>query len=148
MDGARTERRPDGSEAVTRLGADPPLSWLPPVPSEPPPNRKYAPPPAWLVDERNRLAFVTALGLVGGVSVAWWATEHMFVHGLEDKERRTMIGVGAAALAVYGAFELLGLDKRWLDVQGAVEAASERWPEVAAHVAGGGTKQDRGRGSP
>lgn len=89
-----------------------------------------------MVDERNRTAAVAALGLVGGAAIAWWATEHMFVEGLEDKERRTLVGFGAAAVAVYAAFELFGLDKRWLDVQGAAEAVQEKWPSIVEAVKG------------
>ena len=103
-----------------------PAEWLPNVP-EPKPVK--APPPgsvpAWMRDQTFRYGVATTMGLIGGLTIARWAVGHMFVEGLEDKERKTLVGVGAVAVAAYGVVKFLQLDERWLDVQGTAAKAQE-----------------------
>lgn len=103
-----------------------PPEWLPTIPPEPPVRPKRA---MTADEEQVRLALLVGMGVVGGAAVAWWGVEHMFVTGLEDKERRMMMLLGAGVAGVYGLFYLADLDKRWLNVEGAVEAASEYVPK-------------------
>lgn len=75
--------------------------------------------------QQFRYAFGALLGLVGGVSIASWGSEHLFVEGLEAKERRTIIGIAGVGLAAYGIVKLMNLDEKWLDVAGTWEKAQQ-----------------------
>lgn len=102
-----------------------PQEWLQ-VPAEPPrhkPTTSVLPPE--LQDQRFRYGLAATLGIVGGLAVAKMALDHLFVHGLETKERRTMIGVASVAVASYGVVKMLELDERWLDVVGTYEKIRE-----------------------
>ncbi len=87
--------------------------------------------------ERVRLGFLLACGLVGGAAIGNWAYQHLFVEGLTDKERRPIVfGLGSIVL-VYGVAKLLDADNRWwLTVGGMAEEAERR---LAAQTAEQGT---------
>jgi hypothetical protein len=104
-----------------------PKEWIAqlPQPPEAPTRQAPAKPPQWMLDEHQRLALVAGMGILGGLAIGSWAFEHMFVEGLEDKERKSLIGFGALAVGAYGLVTLLDLDKRWLDVEGTAEKAQE-----------------------
>lgn len=104
------------------------VPWLPMVSVPDVPEKKpvaKSKPPAWLTDESFRYGLLTAMGVVGGVSIGKWAIDHMFVEGLEDKERKTLVVVGAVAVLVFGTAKLLDLDEKYLTVEGTFEKAQE-----------------------
>jgi len=65
---------------------------------------------------------VYGMGLVGGAAIASWGVKHLFVVGLSDAERRTLVGFGAGVAAVSALAYLLDIDRRWWDAQVAAEA--------------------------
>lgn len=95
------------------------------VPDAPDKPVVYKKPPSWLADESFRLGMTAVLGVVGGVAIGKWGFDHMFVEGLEAKERKTFIAVGAVAVTTYGVVKLFQLDDRWLDIEGTANKASE-----------------------
>jgi hypothetical protein len=70
--------------------------------------------------------FAVSAGIIGGAAIGKMAYEHLFVHGLEDKERNKLIGLGFGAVALFGAAYLLGIDEKWLTIEGPAEAV-EKW---------------------
>lgn len=103
------------------------VPWLPgiSVPEAPDKPKPTSPPPAWMTDETFRYGMATAFGVVGGVAIGEWAFDHLFVEGLEDKERKTLLLVGAVAVLTFGTVKLLDLDEKYLTVEGTFDKASE-----------------------
>lgn len=104
------------------------VPWLPSlrVPDAPEravPTKSSA--PAWMTDESFRYGMAAALGVAGGVAIGKWAFDHLFVEGLEDKERKTLIVVGAVAALTFGTFKLFDLDEKYMTVEGTFEKAQE-----------------------
>ncbi len=64
------------------------------------------------------LLMTLGLGVIGGAALGKAGFDHMFVHGMTDKERKTLVGVGLGSVAVFGAAYALGIDEEWLSVDG------------------------------
>lgn len=112
-----------------------PPEWVAQLPQPPEPKKVPGDQPiripAELRTEAFRQGMTAVLGIVGGLAIGSWAVEHMFVEGLEDKERRTIMGAGAVALAAYGVVRLMKLDEQWLTVEGTLGKAQE-WAQAQA----------------
>lgn len=66
-----------------------------------------------------KLPLLVGLGVVGGTMIGWWAVQHLFVEGITGEERKNFLVFSGAMLAIWGASELVGLDKAWwLTVEG------------------------------
>lgn len=59
------------------------------------------------------LPLVVGMGVIGGVFFGYQALSHMFGEGLTDKERKNILMYTASILAVWGASQLIDVDKAW-----------------------------------
>ena len=57
------------------------------------------------------------LGILCGAIGAHMAVKALFVEGLDDKERRGMLKVSAAGIAMLGLWYLAEIDRRWLKTE-------------------------------
>lgn len=80
-----------------------------------------------------RLVAALGLGAIGGLALGRLGYEHMFVVGLTEKERRTMMGLAVGAGSVYIVATVFGIDRKWWDL-GAAAAAAET--ELTKRLAG------------
>ena len=70
--------------------------------------------------------FAVSAGLIGGAAIGKMAFDHAFVEGMDDKERNRLVGFGIGAVVLFGAAYFLGVDEKWLTVDGPAEAV-EKW---------------------
>lgn len=103
----------------------------------PPPS-----PPAGMptLDEQQRNLVLVAMGVIGGAAIGWAAYQHMFIRGMEDKERKNIIGLAAGFGLMYGAAKLFDIDEKWWNLEAAAEAAEKAYDEWQASQKAGTTK--------
>ena len=92
------------------------------------------PPPSALptLDEQQQKLVLLGMGVLGGAAIGWAAVQHMFVRGMEDKERRQLIGFAASVGLTYAAAKLFDIDEKWWNVEKAAEAAEQAYDEWKA----------------
>lgn len=90
-------------------------SWV--LPQEQPPQG-----PPLEIPRVPQFPLLVGLGVIGGAAIGWWGVQHLFVEGITSKERKNILIAAATMLAVWGASELIGLEKAWwLTVEGVAE---------------------------
>jgi len=94
-----------------------------------------APPPTSAMptlDEQQQKLVLVGMGVVGGAAIGWAAYQHMFVQGMEEKERRTLLQLTAVTVLTYAAAKLFDIDEKWWNAEKAAEAAEKAYEEWQA----------------
>jgi len=94
----------------------------------PPPSPSALP----TLDEQQQKLVLLGMGVLGGAALGWAAVQHMFVEGMEDKERRQLIGFAAGVGLTYAAAKLFDIDEKWWNAEKAAEAAEQAYMEWQA----------------
>lgn len=92
------------------------------------------------LDEQQQKLVLLGLGVIGGAAIGWMAVKHMFVEGMENKERRQLIGFAAAMGLTYGAAKIFDIDEKWWNAEKAAEAAEQAYEEWQASQKASATK--------
>jgi hypothetical protein len=92
------------------------LPWYVPAPPAPP-SAPTAKSKAIAVPPVDAQLFAIGAGVIAGVLIGKEAVKHLFVEGLEPKERRGMLIASAIGLYILGAKYVLDLDAKWYDVE-------------------------------
>lgn len=78
-----------------------------------------------ILDDQEKMVFMISLGVIGGIGVGWGAVQHMFIRGMEDKERKTLMYFGAGLAGIYGIAKLFDIDEKYWNVDKAGEAVQK-----------------------
>jgi hypothetical protein len=85
-----------------------------------------SPSPGEILTEQQKKLVLLAMGVLGGVAIGHAAVTHLFVVGMEDKERKKVLVAAAGSLVIYSLAKLFDIDERWWNIEKTAEWAEQQ----------------------